>query len=280
MGDSTRLTQVVSNLLTNAIKFTPEHGKVDLALGVVDGRARLTVTDTGIGIEPAFLPHVFRRFAQEDSSTTRTFGGLGLGLAIVHHIVEAHGGTAHATSPGKGAGATFIVELPLISADRVGDTVAARAPVPTAGDAELLRDLRVLIIDDDPEAGDAVATLLQRRGAQIAVADSAVEARAVVKEFQPDVLVCDIVMPDEDGYAFIRRLRSLGAASGGHIPALALTGMATDTDRRRAIAAGFQMHLTKPLDPEHLVHAVDTLAKTAGRSTGSPSVPQGGSGSP
>jgi len=261
-GDPTRLQQVVSNLLTNAIKFTPEHGQVGVALALVDGQARLTVSDTGIGIEPAFLPHVFTRFAQEDSSTTRTHGGLGLGLAIVRYISEAHGGVVRAESRGKGAGATFTVELPLMSVRQSG--VTRTAPPLTSGDAEtadrgLLRDLRVLIIDDDTAMGDAVADMLQRRGARVALAGSAVEASAVVEQFHPDVLVCDIAMPGEDGYSFIRRLRSLDPATGGGIPALALTALATDTDRRQALSAGFQMHLTKPIDIGHLTAAIAAL---------------------
>ncbi len=262
---------MVSNLLVNAIKFTPERGHVKIALALIDGRVHLTVTDTGIGIEPAFLPHVFTRFAQADSSTTRTYAGLGLGLAIVRYIVEAHGGVVHASSGGKGTGATFTVELPLLGADRPAFAVesgrarAATRPGDRGHGAEpSLRDLRVLVIDDDSGTGHAVADLLRQRGAEISLAGSAGQARVLVREFRPDVLVCDIAMPSEDGYSFIRRLRHLGESCGGRTPALALTAMATDTDRRRALAAGFQMHVTKPFDIEELTRAVATLAARSG----------------
>jgi len=270
-GDPTRLQQVVSNLLTNAIKFTPEGGAVSVGLAMVDGHARLTVSDTGIGIEPDFLPHVFTRFAQAGSSTTICHGGLGLGLAIVRYIAEAHGGDVRASSPGKGEGATFLVELPLMPV-RLGESAATGiSPPSTYADGEtadrgLLRDMRILIIDDDAATADAIADMLQRRGAQVALAGSAVEASAVVKQFQPDVLVCDIAMPGEDGYSFIRRLRSLGAANGGAIPALALTALATDSDRRQALSAGFQAHLTKPIDIGHLTRAIGAVVTGAGGS--------------
>ncbi len=265
-GDPMRLQQIVSNLLTNAIKFTPDKGRVDVAVDQIDGQARLRVSDTGVGIEPAFLPHVFHLFAQEDNSSTRNYGGLGLGLAIVRHLVELHGGTVHAESAGKGHGATLSVMLPLTSVvpdigPDVGDPVADGVTLPVEGrraasDNRQLRDLRILVIDDDAGIRDTIAEGLQRRGAVVMASASAEEAMASVDEFEPEVLVCDIAMPGEDGYAFIRKLRALPAARGGDTPAVALTALAGKDDYRRALAAGFQLHLTKPIDMNRLIQAI------------------------
>jgi len=268
-GDAMRLQQVVSNLLTNAIKFTPERGHVTVTLDQMDGHGRLRVSDTGVGIEPGFLPHVFNRFAQEDSSNTRTYGGLGLGLAIVRHLVELHGGTVQAESPGKGQGATLSVILPLMTilpGDEPGtdDSAASSGPLradrrQAASDDRRLGDLRILIVDDDPGTRDAVAELLSQRGARVMVAASAEEAMAAVQKFEPEVLVCDIAMPGEDGYTFIRRLRALPPTRGGGTPALALTALAGEDDYRRALAAGFQLHLTKPVDLDRLIEAIGAV---------------------
>jgi two-component system CheB/CheR fusion protein len=268
-GDPVRLQQVVSNLLTNAIKFTPERGQVTLTLDQVDGQARLRVSDTGVGIEPGFLPHVFNRFAQEDSSSTRTYGGLGLGLAIVRHLVELHGGTVQAESPGKGQGATLSVLLPLLMdfhhhEPGTADGAAALALLSADGrrpasDGSHVAGLRILVIDDDSGAREAIAEMLNQLGAQIMAVASAAEAMAGVDTFKPDVLLCDIAMPGEDGYSFIRRVRELPAARGGATPALALTALAGEDDHRRALAAGFQLQLTKPVDIDRLVGAIGTV---------------------
>lgn len=268
-GDLVRLQQVVSNLLTNAVKFTPERGQVSITLEVADGNARLRVTDTGMGIAPEFLPRVFNRFTQEDSSSTRTYGGLGLGLAIVRHLVEAHGGTVQAESPGTRKGATFSVTLPLMTVRRAEldakDRSASRGALAagdqrSANDEKPLSDLRVLVVDDDPGTRDAVAEMLKRTGANVMMAESADEAMAAVEEFRPEVLLCDIAMPGEDGYSFIRRMRSLGPERGGNVPALALTALAGREDRTRALSSGFQMHMAKPVDIDRLTAAVVQLS--------------------
>ena len=265
-GDAARLQQVVSNLLTNAIKFNAERGRIAVRLDAADGCARLKVTDTGAGIEPGFLPYVFNRFSQADTSNTRMYGGLGLGLAIVRHLVEQHGGTIQADSAGAGKGATFLVTLPLMNVQRVladDAAIIVSAGLTQAKGARhdgAIKSLRILVVDDDTATREAVFEMLTAMGAQVRVAESAAEAMTVVGAFRPSVLLCDIAMPGEDGYAFIRKLRGLGPENGGGTPALALTALATDDDRQRSLAAGFQMHLTKPVDIDRLSDAVIELA--------------------
>jgi two-component system CheB/CheR fusion protein len=265
-GDSARLQQVVSNLLTNAIKFTPEHGKVAITVAAADGHAVLKVSDTGTGIEAAFLPRVFNRFSQEDTSNTRLHGGLGLGLAIVRHLVEQHGGTVEVESPGPGKGSTFSVTLPLMkfyplpAVDGPAFLPRSSEPAKGAPDYHQLKGLRVLVVDDDLETRETVAQMLKEIGAQVRVAESAAEARLAVEEFKPRVLLCDIAMPGEDGYTFIRKLRAQGLRGGGATPALALTALVAEEDHHRSLAAGFQMHLTKPVDIDRLTAAVVALA--------------------
>jgi two-component system CheB/CheR fusion protein len=263
-GDAARLQQVVSNLLTNAIKFSSDRGHIGVTLAKVNGCASLRVTDTGAGIEPGFLPHVFDRFSQADTSNTRLYGGLGLGLAIVRHLVEQHGGMIQAESPGPGKGATFSVTLPLMNVQRV--VANGGAIVFPAGAKKVprrhhhIKDLRVLVVDDDLATQEALSDVLREMGAEVKVAHSAAEAMIAVEEFHPQLLLCDIAMPGEDGYDFIRRLRALGVDGGGSMPALALTALASDDDHQRSLAAGFQMHLTKPVDIERLSEAVVELA--------------------
>jgi two-component system CheB/CheR fusion protein len=271
-GDPSRLHQVVSNLLVNAIKFTADGGQVRVSLDSADGGARIKVSDTGTGIEPGFLPHVFDRFSQEDNSNTRAHTGLGLGLAIVRHLVEQHGGRVLAESPGTGKGATFTVTLPIIKAPLAREAgkpegllvTAGKKDATTSRDERLrqMKDLRVLIVDDDRATGWAVSEMLRELGAEVRVAESAAEAMTAVEKFKPRVLLCDIAMPDEDGYSFIRRLRALGRDGGGETPALALTALAAEDDQRRSLAAGFQMHMTKPVDIEILSNAVVELAES------------------
>jgi len=210
------------------------------------------------------LPHVFDRFSQADTSNTRLYGGLGLGLAIVRHLVEQHGGMIQADSPGPGKGATFSVTLPLMNLQREAANGAAIVFPAGANNGPRLqhhiRDLRVLVVDDDVATQEAISEVLREMGAEVKVADSAANAMIVVAAFRPQLLLCDIAMPGEDGYGFIRRLRALGVDGGGGVPALALTALATDDDRQRSLAAGFQMHLTKPVDIDRLSEAVAELA--------------------
>jgi len=268
-GDSTRLQQIVTNLLTNAIKFTPKLGTVTVSLAAADGSAIISVKDTGMGIEPAFLPNVFNRFTQENSTSTRSYGGLGLGLAIVRHLVELHGGTVTAESPGSGLGATFTVALPLMKASRTEASVKASAEREKL-DPEVLNGVRILVTDDDRATREAVADMLEQVGADVWLARSAAEAMEAMEEFRPELLLCDIAMPGEDGYAFIRRLRAFGSGHAGNVPALAFTALARDEDREHALAAGFQMHLAKPVDIDRLTDAVVTLAAFRGTRLPSP----------
>jgi two-component system CheB/CheR fusion protein len=253
-GDPARLQQVVANLLHNAIKFTPRGGKITLDLAAIDGHAQLTVTDTGVGIRADILPHLFDRFVQAESSMTRTYGGLGLGLAIVRHLVEVHGGEVRAESRGEGQGATFRVILPLAAQSREPAPSAPRAV------ARSIAGLRVLVIEDDEDTRDASAMMLGELGADVRTAASSAEGLAAVEAFRPHVILCDIAMPGEDGYAFIRKLRSLERNRGGQTPAGALTALAGEEDRQRALSAGFQMHLAKPIDIARLATAVGVLA--------------------
>jgi len=264
VGDAERLRQVVWNLLSNAVKFTRKHGRVEVRLELRDSQLELTVSDTGVGIDPEFVSHMFERFSQADSSTTRPHGGLGLGLAVVRHLVELHGGTVGAASKGLGHGATFIVTLPvravaeapraLRAVERRGDEGSA-SPAPLA-----LHGLRVLVVDDEADARELVEAVLTRYGAAVKVAASAHEAFCEVRNWRPDVLVADIGMPVEDGYSLLRRIRTLSSAEGGSIPAAALTAYAQLGDRERALAAGFQEHVSKPVPPHQLALVVAKLA--------------------
>jgi two-component system CheB/CheR fusion protein len=217
-----------------------------------------------VGIEPGFLPRIFNRFAQEDRTSTRSYGGLGLGLAIVRHLVELHGGTVGAESPGKGQGAILSVTLPLMTEtaadadDRLTPNRMAAGDGSVAG-RDRIRDVQILIVDDDAATREAIAEMLHQRGARVAMAGTAEEAMTSVATLRPEVLVCDIAMPGEDGYGFLRRLRALGADRGGDTPALALTALAGEDDERRALEAGFQLHLAKPVDVDRLVDAVGVL---------------------
>ena len=254
IGDSNRLQQVVWNLLSNAVKFTPAGGRVDVCLEPLDGHAKITVSDTGKGIPADFLPHVFEYFRQADSTTTRKFGGLGLGLAIVRHLVELHGGTVRAESPGEGLGATFTVQLPLISTQ----STPSQELQPT-GQSSILSEIQVLVVDDDTDAREFVAFVLEQAGAKVLTAASAKEALAVLRRSQPDILLSDIGMPDMDGYMLMQRVRKLPPEQGGEIPAIALTAYAGEIDRKQALAVGFQQHLAKPLDPDRLISVITGL---------------------
>jgi signal transduction histidine kinase len=258
--DPSRMQQVVWNLLSNAIKFTPEGGRVQLSTEGEDRHVRITVADTGAGINPEFLPHVFDRFRQQDPATTRKYGGLGLGLSIVRHLVELHGGVVTATSEGEGFGATFTVRVPVaplrteqaaITQLHSGDSGLADLPV--------LTGVHVLVVDNEADARALVATILERCGANVRTAASAAEAIQSIGERRPDVLLSDIAMPGEDGYDLIRRVRVL-ERGGPALPAAAITAFATATDRARALLAGYQVHLPKPVEPSELAAVVAALA--------------------
>ncbi|OKH23135.1 ATP-binding protein [Chroogloeocystis siderophila] len=256
MGDASRLQQVIWNLLSNAIKFTPESGLIAVELERVERYAQVTISDNGQGIQPDFLPYVFDRFRQEDSSITRRFGGLGLGLAISRQIVEAHGGTIAVQSPGVGQGATFILKLPLI-------TTPQKLPAntePPKPDLDLSHT-KVLVVEDDAGTQEFVTFVLEQYRAKVTRASTAVDALNTLPRFQPDLLVIDIGLPQIDGYALMRQIRNLSPEKGGQIPAIALTAYASDRDRQQALAAGFQKHLPKPIEPYDLVAVVAELTK-------------------
>jgi signal transduction histidine kinase/ActR/RegA family two-component response regulator len=259
-GDADRLRQVVDNLLTNAVKFTPAAGQIRVQLAQSDG-ARLIVSDTGKGIDAELLPHIFERFRQGDSTTTRAHAGLGLGLAIVHHLVELHGGAVTAESPGEDAGATFTVSLPLATAS--DHAVTGRAGSRSVDAAGLLDGLKVLVVEDDADTRDLLATVLAEQGATPMTTANARDGMTTMHRLTPDVLVCDIAMPGDDGYTFISAVRS--KPNGPRVPALALTAYARDEDRARALEAGFDLHLSKPVEPKDLVAAVARLAGRDGR---------------
>jgi PAS domain S-box-containing protein len=271
-GDPDRLQQVVWNLLSNAIKFTPKGGRAEVRLDRADPHVRITVSDTGRGISPEYLPFIFDRFHQADSASTRRSTGLGLGLSLVRHLVELHGGTVYAKSPGEGQGASFVINLPL------------RAVLPQASDgrppvfggvgvpgAASLEGVWALVVDDEADARDLVATLLQQFGAKVTAVASAVEALAVIaanERGQPDVVVSDVSMPEVDGYELMRRVRELAPEKGGRIPAVALTAYGRSIDRIRALSAGFQMHMPKPVEPAELATVVASLTGLASKRRG------------
>ena len=262
LGDSARLQQIVWNLLSNAVKFTPEGGSIEVRLQQRESHMSLTVSDTGQGIRSEFLPSVFDRFRQGDSSTTRNYGGLGLGLAIVRHLVELHGGTVRAESEGAGLGAKFEVTFPLIAERFDGPVITQSGERPVNGKVSL-SGLRVLIVDDEPDARVIISRLIEQTGAEVYACENAREALEMLERLRPDVLMSDIAMPGEDGYSLINRVRSLPPERGGHTPAAALTAYAREDDRAKALAAGYQTHIAKPVSPSQLVA---TIAHLVGRS--------------
>ena len=257
VGDNSRLQQIVWNLLSNAVKFTPEGGRVEVKLAQIEDQVQIQVTDTGKGIIPDFLPYVFEHFRQEDGATTRKFGGLGLGLAIVRQLVELHGGTVFAESSGEGQGATFTVRLPLLNDDSrrqeqeaVNSSVSpALSPLPLAG-------LRILVVDDEPDSRDFVAFVLEEAGAEVISVSSAAEALLSIEQTAPDLLVSDIGMPEMDGYMLINHIRTQLGPQFRQLVAIALTAYAGEGNERQVLAAGFDKHLAKPIDPSELVATV------------------------
>jgi len=265
------LQQVAWNLLSNAVKFTPAGGEVAVRLEREGESVTITVSDTGYGIDPEFLPFVFDRFRQFESGPTRPSGGLGLGLAIVRHLVESHGGTVSAASPGRGQGATFTVTLPLASSSEevgeverdgragAGEISQMRAPAP-----DLLYDLRVLLVDDEPETRNLLSLILISYEAEVRAVASAAEALQILDVWLPDALVSDIGMPDVDGYELMRKVRAREPERGGLIPALALTAYARAEDAQRALEAGYNAHIPKPVEPDELAIAVASLVGRGG----------------
>jgi CheY-like chemotaxis protein len=256
-GDADRLQQVVWNLVSNAIKFTPPGGRIDVEVRRADAKAEITVRDTGQGIPASFVPYLFERFRQMDASIARRHGGLGLGLSIVRHLTEAHGGTVDVESAGEGLGATFRVRLPLRA------VVARDAPAALdAGDTpEPLADVRTLVVDDDADARELIRFVLESRGARVTTAVSVGEALHILDQHPVDVLVADIGMPDRDGYSLIKMLRDMPDAGRNALPAIAVTAYASVRERDAALAAGYNWHLGKPVDPEQLVATVAAAAR-------------------
>ena len=266
-GDPDRLQQVVWNLVSNAVKFTPSGGRVEVRLERVNSHIEVAVSDTGVGISPDFLPYVFDRFRQADTGTTRSTGGLGLGLAIVRHIIEMHGGTVEATSGGQGKGATFTARLPLMIVHaRPAETVRMHprtervAPLTSLGD---LQGLRVVAVDDDQDALTLLRVVLESAGAQVSTVSSACDALNRIQQIKPQVVVLDLGMPGMDGFELISRIRASPDPAVRDVPAAALTAFARSDDRTKALRSGFEMHLAKPVDPGELVASVSTLARRA-----------------
>jgi PAS domain S-box-containing protein len=273
LGDSSRLQQIIWNLISNAIKFTPTGGQVEVLLQAVKRGneepdfAQITVKDTGMGIRSDFIPYVFESFRQADGSTTRRFGGLGLGLAIVRHLVELHGGSINVSSPGEGQGSTFTLQIPLMSTfepkvsrySAVNLELVSNPEVGETNSEKPLLGIKILVVDDDDDSRDFLTFALSESGAKIYSAESAALAFSAIESFQPNLIISDIGMPQEDGYSLMQRIRQLPEYMGGQIPAIALTAYAGDSDRQKAILAGFQTHLAKPIMPDELVDAVIEL---------------------
>jgi PAS domain S-box-containing protein len=260
-GDPKRLQQIIWNLISNALRFTPQGGSIGVELNECGTNAVcIKVTDTGAGIAPEFLPHLFERFSQADSSTTRQHGGLGLGLAIVRHLAELHGGTVRAESQGRGMGATFTVELPKLTVDRAMDAAAKTAGDSVASHA-LLSDCRVLLVEDEPDARELIATILTKAGAAVETAISVDQAMAAIERTPPDVLLSDIGLVGDDGYALIRQVRAREIDTQRRLPAAAVTAYARQEDRERALDAGFDGYVAKPVDPDVMVATIRTLWK-------------------
>lgn len=257
LADPGRLQQIVWNLLSNAVKFTPEEGYIEVRLEQLNSHVQIQVIDTGQGIAPDNLAHIFERFRQVDGSSTRAHAGLGLGLAIVRHLTELQGGTVSADSPGLGQGATFTVRFPVTLHYQTGSP--RKSDEGASASSLVLEGLQVLVVDDDADARELLTLMLGEYGAQVTVAGTAKKGLEVLKCLQPDVLISDISMPGEDGYALIHQVRALTPDAGGQIPAVALTAYARTEDQERALSAGFQWHIPKPVEPSELVKVVATL---------------------
>jgi signal transduction histidine kinase/CheY-like chemotaxis protein len=267
-GDADRLQQIVWNLLTNAVKFTPKGGKIQVTVQRINSHIEIVVSDSGVGISKEFLPYVFDRFRQADASTTRIHGGLGLGLSIVHQLVDLHGGTVAVASEGEGKGATFTITLPFVGV--VVNQKEDEAAQPAQRDEIIsfvglpsLQGLKVLVVDDEPDTRELIREVLKECGSEVITSRSAAEALEALEQYKPDILISDLGMPDEDGYSLISKIRALPAERGGQIPAAALTAYARAEDRMRVLRSGFQFHLPKPVDSAELVTVVASLAGRA-----------------
>lgn len=257
LGDAARLQQVIWNLLSNAVKFTPKGGKVTIKLELLENQIQISVVDNGRGIEREFLPYVFAHFRQADSATTRKFGGLGLGLAIVRHLVEMHGGTVKAESSGRDEGATFLINLPLLKVDKNPENDDSLS---TADNQSYnLQGLRILVVEDEKDSREFISFVLEQDGAEVTTVTSAIEALEIFPSLQPDILVSDIGMPEMDGYMLLSRIREMQPETVKNIPAIALTAYAGEIDRKQALSVGFQRHVTKPIEPDNLIAAVVEL---------------------
>src|SRR5262249_35640638 len=268
IGDASRLQQVIGNMLSNAIKFTPAKGLIDIKLQRAGDHAEIVVSDSGAGIDPHFLPHVFGRFRQAEGQTTRRLGGLGLGLAIVSNLVKMHNGTVQAASGGEGQGATFTVRIPLTAEAATKEAMSSNAePTEVSRREEALDGVWIVVVDDDSDARDMMRVVLEASGARVTVCGSCEETLALfyvkatrsLKAPRPDILIADIAMPEQDGFDLIRALRKLPAERGGEIPAIALTAHASEESRLHVLDAGYQVHLAKPMDLEQLIDAVVKL---------------------
>jgi CheY-like chemotaxis protein/anti-sigma regulatory factor (Ser/Thr protein kinase) len=262
------LQQVIWNLVSNAIKFTPKEGTVQVSLERINSHVEITISDSGEGINPDFVPYVFERFRQADSSITRQYSGLGLGLAIVRNLVELHGGTVRAHSEGAGKGATFIVKLPVMPVRMETSNAERVQPASVESGVSFeppsLDGVKVLVVDDNADTRLFLTTVLEECKAQVKAAASVSEAMELIKQSKPDVLVSDIGMPEEDGYTLISKVRALSPEQGGLIPAAALTAYARAEDRTRSLMSGFQIHLPKPVEPAELAAVVANLAGRSG----------------
>ena len=270
-GDADRLQQIVWNLLTNAVKFTPKGGRIQVKVQRVDSHAEIVVSDSGVGINKEFLPYVFDRFRQADASITRTQGGLGLGLSIVHQLVDLHGGSVSVRSDGEGKGSAFTISLPFVGVvSSTTETEAASAAhsdeIASLDGLPSLEGLKVLAVDDEADTRELIREVLKECGAEVILSCSAAEALEALEQHKPDILISDLGMPDEDGYSLITKIRALPSERGGHIPAAALTAYARAEDRMRVLRSGFQFHLPKPVDSAELVTVVASLAGRAYKS--------------
>jgi CheY-like chemotaxis protein len=270
IGDAGRLRQAIWNLLSNAVKFSNEGGRVEARLARAGNKIEIAVSDTGVGIDPEFMPHVFERFRQANGALTRGHGGLGIGLAMARHIVEMHGGDISASSPGKGQGATFKIELPLASMASASRTPGAeRRPAVSdwphekgrkaTEERQRLDGLRILLVESNRNIVERLRGIFNERGAEVITATSTSEAMSALEQRRPDALISDIAAPNQDGYELIREVRERETEHGGGIPAIAITASASAEDRVRALASGFQMHIARPIDPEEMIAVVASL---------------------